>query len=604
MITFKDLNPEVFDLPMLGKQTNSYASDAIDRIVDNILFHIQSENSIFGEDTKYKDLDDNQKLAVYLDEYFQTFKGNLDYEELTTIAHKLGTKYHEADSILNNEVSKDVTILNDKIQNALKVKSEALNGYEDPKSIKFDYVDLSSFENIVDIAISLCKKYDYNVNTLTNLNIGSLYKKLNEPTDTDVDKDTLKSILGEINITVKTDGDEEPNIDVNTDEDIPTEVKVNDEDKTDESTDTPDDSSSSQEEIQDANVDVNTPDNTPDNVSVTINGQKVNQLNDENDLEVPDTDTIKDTKLKEDLFDLVVASAFNKDSFKKLYNRFLNMHNSLDNKQLQQAVWFSKFDLNKLNNLNTKLSDKTKEILSTNIESLEDLQRLVAVNIDLVMRNKQDTLIITPRLLNTVAVDNAKAKGIDVYTWVRDYLRLYHNHNELDTIYKYVEHSPVTSGISLDKLITTRPVVKSKLNQFKETAKAKEKDTYLNLVKDTFFNTLSTYVDTFIELNPNGIPEVYKDKNNFRNKATQVIKSLANNLTNNNYSNIEDQLYSFYFNFWYHDTLTEQIYKDTSYQLQLDLHNSGVESLTTTQESNIRAKVMSNVIIDLLKTYF
>ena len=619
MIKFQDINPEVMDLPNIGYRAGENSSDAIDNIVDNIVFYIQSNQSIFGDDEANKDKDENELLSIYMDEYFDSDRGRLDYDIVNTISNKLSKKFLDAYETLSNEVASDVTLLNDQIQKELAQKTDLCEGYNDPSKLKFDYIDLSSFDNVVNLAVGLCKKYNYNVNNLTLLNIGSLYKKILEPKNVSVTQDILKSILGEITITITNNNEnaEEPNVDVNTDQDIPTDITINGEEKTDDipsdgdnDTDTPDSGtdniSETPEGVEDTSVDVNTPEGQPDNVTVTINGQKVNKalMEDQDNQDIPDPESDKDQEMKLDLYKLIIEGCFSADKFRALYRKFSNMHTSMDNRSLQLASWFSKFPISKLYNLKTSLSDTNREILESNLESMEDLQRLVAVNIDLTMRNKQDVLIVTPRMLNLPKVNDAKNKGIDIYTWVRDYLRLYHNTNERDSIYSYTRHSPISSGITLEKLIVTRPEVESNLLKYKEIVKHKEKEVYLNLLKESFSNVLNKYVDKVVKLAPDHIPYTYGSPSNFKKASVESIKSLASRLTNNDYSNIEDSVYSFYFVFWYHDTLVERIYKDTSYHLQLELHNSGTESLDTLKESNIRAKVMSSIIVSFLKELF
>lgn len=619
MIRFQDINPEVMDLPSLGIHDGRKSSGAVDDIVNNIVFYIQSNRSIYGDDATNEGKDENELLSIYMDEYFNTDRGRLDYEIVDNIASKLGRKFLDAYNILSDEISSDVTFLNDQIQEEINRRTNLLNGYEDINKLKFDYVDLSSFNDLSKLAYNLCKKYKYDVNILKSLNIGGLYKRLLEPKTITVSEDTLKSVLGEITITIKNDNEdaEDPNIKVNTDSNIDTNVNVNGEDKTDDVSDNGGGSSDSSDsdtdhttenQIDDTNVDVNTPNDVNDNVTVTINGQKVNKafLDDNQSSSDTSEDDIakQDEEAKAELRKLIVEAAFNSNSFKKLYNKFLNMNTSVSNKALQLAAWFVKFPINKLYNLKTSLSDTNREILESNLESLEDLQRLVAVNIYITMQGKEDVVVITPRMLNLPAVQDAKNKGIDIYTWVRDYLRVYHNTNTKDSIYSYTQHAPVTFGITLDKLITSRPVVESMISKYKNTSKLKEKEAYLGILKESFIRVLNRYIDKIIKIDPGHIPSVYKDPTNFKKVSVESIYSLANQLTNNDLSNVEDTLYSFYFMFWYRDTLVEKIYKDTSYHLQLGLHNAGTESLDSQKESNIRAKVMSDIVISLLKELF
>jgi len=423
---FKDHYPDMLDDVNTDAVENTNPeekSELLDDVAQNILLYISTYNGT-----------DDITVPELVDKYFETTRGKFDKDIINDIALKFGTTYHQNRDVLVNTVSEEVSKLTDQVNALFKARMDAYNGYTSTDGaytdhIKFDYIDIDKLEDkykatVEDIAKVLCGKFNFNVDVLSIKNIKPLIKAVETTTNINMSSDTKNHLLKEVVITIRTDDETEAN----------SEITVNGEsaiDDPDTTVNTDDTSATDTTEVTDTTTDENTEvdatvndDTGNSNININVNGKPVTEVNDQEDEEIQ--------KDKELLYEHVAKALYSKSGFENLRTSFTTTGGyTYTSKQLQRALWFANIDINNIVSKisTTKLQHSERYGVLNNAKSVLDLQKGVVVYLDLMMREMKDDLIITPRMLNKSAVTHAQNKGIDIYTWVKDYLRVNHNKN-------------------------------------------------------------------------------------------------------------------------------------------------------------------------------
>lgn len=580
---FKDYNlTDVEDISTPQDIDTDQHSELLNDIVNNLVFYIETSDS-------------DKSITELMDEYFSTPKGKLDYAVLDDTALKFGTVYHQARDVLVNTVAQEVQKLSDQISALHTSYMNAYGGYKDINGkyvdhIKFDLLDIDHLESkykstVEDIAKVLCSKFNFNVDVLNINNIKSLLKAVSSTTNINLNESTKQDLLKEVIITIRTDDETEAN----------SEITVNGESAIDDpDTTVNDDTSVSEDTDENTEVDATVNDDTGNsNININVNGKPVTEVNDQEDEEIQ--------KDKELLYEHVAKALYSKSGFENLRTGFTTTGGyTYTSKQLQRALWFANIDINNIVSKisTTKLQHSERYGVLNNAKSVLDLQKGVVVYLDLMMREMKDDLIITPRMLNKSAVTHAQNKGIDIYTWVKDYLRVNHNKNTYDCIYNKCNHTDMVMGVDLNKLAGTRSLVEDKIRTATESVHGNHKDAYKHHLKQAYTIVMSNYITDICNMHVDAIPE-NMSKEQFKYSAIANINSLAENMVKNDLSNIEDYVYTFYFMYWQKNTLVERIYNEMSYHLQSDIQSMHGEDT----QKLVHAKVMSSIIVDMLKKH-
>ena len=597
---FKDHYPDMLDDVNTDAVENTNPeekSELLDDVAQNILLYISTYNGT-----------DDITVPELVDKYFETTRGKFDKDIINDIALKFGTTYHQNRDVLVNTVSEEVSKLTDQVNALFKARMDAYNGYTSTDGaytdhIKFDYIDIDKLEDkykatVEDIAKVLCGKFNFNVDVLSIKNIKPLIKAVETTTNINMSSDTKNHLLKEVVITIRTDDETEAN----------SEITVNGEsaiDDPDTTVNTDDTSATDTTEVTDTTTDENTEvdatvndDTGNSNININVNGKPVT----ENTVtEVEDEEDKAIEKDKELLYNLIASSLYSKDSFNKLKSVFTTSGGyNYTSKQLQHALWFAKIDINNVVNkiTDTKLQYSERYAVINNAKCVLDLQKCIVVYLDLMLREFKDTILITPRLINKAAYQNAQNRGIDVMTMMKDYLRIYHNKNKLDCIYNKCEHSDLVMGVDLDRLLTTRDNVQNKIKSYTESIQGNNKEVYKHNLKHAFEVVMNNYITDIITTNNTAIP-AGMSKDVFKSSAVDNISRLSEQMINNDTSNIEDYVYMFYFMYWQKNTLVERIYNEMSYHLQSDIQSMHGEDT----QKLVHAKVMSSIIVDMLKKH-
>ncbi len=534
-------------------------------ILDNLCDALMNTTLERGDKTEA------EYAAMVMDEYFATAHGTPDMYSLQDISYKLNQSFASAYSVLVDTIAPEVTALSARIDELSQQLMDRRLGHQDASgnytnaAPRFKLLDVSQLytaynATATNCAVHLCKKYNFHVEYVNDTNINALLNNIEATADIDVPKDTINKIFGDAVVVVTVNGDDDVVIDTSEPENVKADdnVQVNDINSK-----TPTDGDGDNSDGGSANVTVTTNDDA--SVTVNVNG-----------------DTVSTDPEETELLKLMVNSCFSTAAFERLREALFAARGYVNGKCLTSSLFFLSSQLHKLMaKIGPKhLSEATMRMVSENLSRIHELQMGALIFLDVQSAGFADKVILAKNLLNKNMVNKAMSEGVDIYSFVRDYIRVYHNDNVDDLYHTKMQNLLIGQGVSYDQLLVSRYKVEEKLI----AAKDETKKDFSNLLQSTRLEAFHTVVGNYIRETANaGTAEQLNVKENdntsfiIRNdirlqQLEDVLRSSGEN------TNIEDLLYNFYFSNWYGGTTVEKLYHYTSEYLRQSMSTSTINA--------------------------
>ena len=247
--------------------------------------------------------------------------------------------------------------------------------------------------------------------------------------------------------------------------------------------------------------------------------------------------------------------------------------------------------LNALSNY-VELSSDSMNLFRENMDTLEDLYKLSCIILDLSKDQYKDSLIIDSTMINSEMLEEFQLTGGSV-TDIHNYLRLHHNDNKDDILYLYTVHEDVPSvGIKMNNVLFNIPSDREHLDELQTKVKDKLEEVKNTSTKLAFENVLKSYIQDIEDNHPEMI--LNKNPNYFHTQALALINTATRELMTNKYSNVYDNVYTFYLNLKYPNTLVSTIHEKMS---SLLIQKNSLEDNPNTNE------VMFEVMTDIISSF-
>ncbi len=563
--TFSSIAPrEYLTTPSSFAANNDFAV-----VLQDSIDYFMQQNTL----EKSEDETDTQYAARILDSYAETPYGHTTFFTLDDISYKLSAAFSQAFDILSKDIAPQVDSIMNQVDDETKKNLLLASSYQDDKGKalrgnphKFYLLDVhdlySRYEAVAgDIAVDLCSKYNYHVEYLNDTNITGLISRLEKPTHIDVSSGALKAILEEVQINISSSSDDEVTVATNHPDDVsvdgatPNVIKEDDQSEStadiDENSVAEDGSPTPEGDATEADVDEDHA-----NVHVVSGGDNSNVTITINDETVQNEET--------EMLTTIVKACIDPGAFVSLQKLCFAPKGQVQGKHLRSTLSFIKRPIEQVvykafeNNLAFVDMEKVKQ----NLKLMHDLQKAGILYLDIQAVNYTNVLLIDEHLLNKNLVNKALSEGIDIYLTIRNYLRVYHNHNEKDLYYDRMNHDPIIGGVSYEKVLASTYAVQQKLINAKEATKDRYQKLIVTARQDAFRTVITKVMKRLADRTPEEALLVAKsNKALFLNKIQEALGSVCKTLETDPNANAEDLIYQLFINHWYHDTLVANIYK-------------------------------------------
>lgn len=591
--TFTDIAPREYLTTPSSYATNNDFAVAIQDTTDYFMQRNTLEKSDKESDTEY--------AARVLDAYCTLPESKQVFYTVDDLTHKLSLAFTQSFDILTKEIAPEVSKIMQAVDKTTEQNLLLASSYQDDKGKalsgnphKFYLLDVADLYSrygapASDIAVRLCSKYSYHVEFLNDSNVLGLINRLDAPTRIDISESLLQAVLEDVQINISSSSDDEVTIATNHPDDVsvdgatPNIIKEDDQSESSVDIDgTSQDESSPQEDTTQADVDEDHA-----NVHVVSGGDNSNvtiTINDE---------TVKNEEAE--MLTTLVRACVDPGAFTRLKQMCFAPKGQVQGKHLQATLALVKRPIDQVvySAFESNVAFVDMEKIKINLECLKELQLAGVMYLDIQAVNYTDTLMISEHLLNKNIVNKALADGVDIYPLIRNYLRVYHNHNDKDLYYDLMKHDPIIGGVSYEKVLSSSYAVEQKLIDAKAATREKYQRLLVTSRQEAFRTVVTKYMNALAERTPEEALLVEKsNKALFLNRIQATLENICKTITTDKTANAEDLVYQMFITYWYHDTLVADIYSHLKDGVK-KLATSG--TMTSEAMSMLKAEAIANI---------